>query len=633
MAHSKNPFSGPAPLLLVAALLIAAAAGGLDHYLQLRAHQQAAEAARAQVRDRAASLGGLIARDKRHLDEQADTLRVRDALAGNALAEGAPDDQGRRLLLVPAGAALDPGLSYVLQDLLRQLAEQGDTTLSSRGGARPALLLARAGPGGALILEQSLDGWLADSARQLPAGATLTLEQDGLTVLRHGVDAGESAPRSLAQSGPFRLTLAVPPTLPAWATLLLPAGGIASLTLLGAALVLIVRRRRASPPAAPAGKPTATSTTNKRPSPPPAAATGPRPPDAPARSSLPPGPELDPDLFRADHLGGPGLDAEALRHLGRAIGTEAGAAGQQALFLALAPHRGEPRLASRWDALFEALAAGVLASGRQVLDLGVAPRPVLYYATEVLESQSGLYLAGDADAPILEVRLEGVILTGDALSALGQRLREGRLDQGHGEREPRDPGPRYWRDLGDDIVLARPMKVVIDDPAPGAEALFQELGCTVSQAGGAGLATAVPEAGADLGLAWSADGTRLTVVAADGATVDPRRVLMLLARDVLSRNPGSDVLFDVECSGALSTPVRQLGGRPVVAPDAGLTALKARLRESGAPLAGDGDGHICFADRWFGFDDGFYAAARLLEILSLQSGDSTRAFAALELPF
>ncbi|MFP1681705.1 hypothetical protein ACLD0W_04295 [Alloalcanivorax sp. C16-1] len=627
MAHSKNPFSGPAPLLLVAALLIGLAAGGLDHYLQLRARQQAADAARVQVKERAASLDGLIARDRRHLDEQARTPRAREALAGGRLVEDDPDDQGRRLLLVPTAAALDPALSYVLQDLLRRLAEQGDTTLSSRGGTRPALLLARAGPGGALILEHALDRWLADSARPFPAGAVLILEQDGLTVLRHGADAGESAPRSRAQSGPFRLTVAVPPAMPPWAALLLPAGGVVALILLGAALALIVRRRRAPPPAAPAGKPGATPTTPtapsraKRPDPPPAS--------VPARPAPPPGPELDDDLFRADHLGGPGLDAEALRHLGRAIGTEAGAVGQPALFLARAPHQPD----GPDDALYEALAAGLLASGRPVLDLGVAPRPVLYYATEVLESQSGLYLGGNTDGPTLEVRLDGATLTGDALAALGQRLREGRLDQGHGERQTRDPAPRYWRDLGDDIVLARPMKVVIGSPAPGAEALFQELGCTVQRADGAELAVAVPAAGADLGLTWSADGTRLTVVAADGATVDPRRVLLLLARDVLSRNPGSDVLFDVECGGALSTPVRQLGGRPVIVPEAGITALKARLRESGAPLAGDGDGHICFADRWFGFDDGLYAAARLLEILSLQSGDSARAFAALELPF
>lgn len=627
MAHSKNPFSGPAPLLLVAALLIGAAAGGLDHYLQLRAHQQAADAAGAQARERAASLGGLIARDQRHLDQQADTPRVRDALAGDVLVEGAPDDQGRRLLLVPADAILDPGLSYVLQDLLRQLAEQGDTTLSSRGGGQPALLLARAGPGGALILEQALDRWLADSGRRLPTGATLTLEQDGLIVLRHGVDAGESVPQARAQSGPFRLAVAVPPSTPPWADLLLPAGGLVSLILLGTALALVVRRRRrTAPPAAPAGKPSATPAPAKPSGPPPVAANRAATAGAPAP---PPGPELDEALFHADRLGGPALDAEALRHLGRAIGTEAGAAGQHALFLARAPRPSD----GSGDALYEALAAGVLASGRQVLDLGVAPRPVLYYATEVLESQSGLYLADDADGATLEVRLEGATLTGDALTALGQRLREGRLDQGHGERQTRDPGPRYWRDLGDDIVLARPMKVVIEAPDPGAVALFQELGCTVHQADDAGLAAAVPAAGADLGLAWSADGTRLTVVAADGAIVDPRRVLLLLARDVLSRNPGSDVLFDVECSGALSTPVRQLGGRPVVTPDAGITALKARLRESGAPLAGDGDGHICFADRWFGFDDGFYAAARLLEILSLRSGDSARAFAAPELPF
>ena len=620
MAQNKNPFSGPAPLLLLAALVIGALAGGLDHYFQLQARQQAVSQSHTLARDLAASLGGLVSGDRQRLARLADSPRAADALAGGALvSEDLPNqDQGEggsRLILVPTANALDPDLSYVMQDLLRQLAEPGSTALSSRGGAQPALLLARAAPGGALILEHPLNAWLAGADRRLPTGASLTLEQDGLTVAKLGPgQPADDGARARAASKPLALTVTVPPAAALWQTLLLPVGGTVALMLLAAGLVLTVLHRRRAANAAKA--PPARGT----PKPPPAPAAPSKPVATPVAAPPPPsGPELPAHLFLGDRLGGPGLDRESLHQLGQTIGSEAGDGGEHDLFLAREPHAPEP--------LYEALAEGLLASGRQVLDLGVASRPLLYYATEVLETRAGLYLAGDADGhPTLEVRLDGDTLTDERLTALGQRLREGRLHRGQGQREPRQPGPRYLRDLGDDIVLARPMKVVVDSADGNAAALLEELGCTVTPAGQTPLSRAVPEAGAEVGLGLSADGTRLTVVAADGATVPAERVLMLLARDLLGRNPGSDVLFDVECSPALATPVRELGGRPVIAP-AGATALKARLRESGAPLAGDGEGHICFADRWFGFDDGLYAAARLLEILSLQSGDGARAFA------
>ncbi|MBL4714073.1 MAG: hypothetical protein JKY64_06075 [Alcanivorax sp.] len=315
------------------------------------------------------------------------------------------------------------------------------------------------------------------------------------------------------------------------------------------------------------------------------------------------------------------LDDTALEQLGRAIGSEAGAAGQHTLF---AVCTGDAEASN-------ALINGLVASGRQVVDLGRAPPAVLHYATEVLESQSGVCVTGDGAQRALEIVINGEQLHGDRLLALRDRLLERRLDQGSGQREERDINGRYLAAVADDIILARPMSVAVQDTGGAAglaPRLFGELGCKVVTLDGTdedALARTVSEQGLNLGLAFPADGG-LSLVASDGRLIAADRLLMLLAHDLLQRNPGADVLFNMADNRALADLIRQQGGRPVM-DDGGPARLRSRMKELAVPLAGEASGHIFFADRWYGFSDALYAAARLLEVLSLQASDSAEAFA------
>ena len=360
-------------------------------------------------------------------------------------------------------------------------------------------------------------------------------------------------------------------------------------------------------------------------------------PAAPAASSLPPAPEpgrsrkhrpsrsrprpaasaVRPDGIRATDDAP--LDSTALEQLGRAIGSEAGAAGQH-------PVCG---LHGRADA--KALIDGLMASGRQVVDLGEAPPAVLHYATEVLESQSGVCLTGDGDQRALDVVINGELLHGDRLLRLRDRLLARNLDEGSGEREQRDINDRYLNAVADDIILARPMSVAVQGTgatAGLAPRLLGELGCKVVAVEGTdvdALARTVGEQNLNLGLTFDAGGG-LSLVASDGRLIAADRLLMLLARDPLERNPGADVLFNMTDNQALDVLIRKQGGRPVM-DDGGPARLRARMKELAVPLAGEANGHIFFADRWYGFSDALYAAARLLEVLSLQAGNSAEAFA------
>ena len=359
---------------------------------------------------------------------------------------------------------------------------------------------------------------------------------------------------------------------------------------------------------------------------------------APAASSLPPAPEPEPEtpsepepgpappqaLFGPDGIRATDdapLDGTALEQLGRAIGSEAGAAGQHTLFVVCT---GEA------DAK-QALIDGLMASGRQVVDLGEAPPAVLHYATEVLESQSGVCLTDDGDQRALDVVINGELLHGDRLLRLRERLLARNLDEGSGEREQRDLNDRYLNAVADDIILARPMSVAVQGTgatAGLAPRLLGELGCKVVAVEGTdegALARTVGEQNLNLGLAFDAGGG-LSLVASDGRLIAADRLLMLLAHDLLQRNPGADVLFNMADNRALADLIRQQGGRPVM-DDGGPARLRSRMKELAVPLAGEASGHIFFADRWYGFSDALYAAARLLEVLSLQASDSAEAFA------
>ena len=624
MARTSSPFSGRA-LLLILAVLIGGGAYGFHEYQQGQSRAQARDDAQTLSRRFAGTLTGLLNRDREQLQRRAGETSVRARLAAGELETG-PWEADTRLWLIPEQSPEEANLSFVLQDLLRQWRERGEPTVSSRGGDQPALLLARGAPGGALILERRLGSWLDEATRALPPGAALTLKQGDLTLLRHGQPRA-GAPQAQGSAGPLAVTIPVPPATPFWSAWLIPGGAGIAVLLLVAALVPTLLSRRRPPDTAPA-KPVA------RPKPKPAVPPAPAKPAQAARPEPDPEPAPEPTpsvpaaLCHGDHLGGPTLDAESLAGLARSLGAAAGDAGQHGLFTAHGPDT-DP-------ALYAALLDGLTASGREVTDLGAVPRPVLNYATEVLESQTGLYLSGRR----LSARLAGEPLTGEALATAAAHA--GSPAASPGTVTSRDPMPRYLRALSDDIILARPMKVAVltaGGPVAGlAAALLEELGCQAVPVEGqpdladpatlAPLSEAVGTRGLDLGLAFDGQGDRLAAVDSAGVAQGADRLLMLFARDLLSRNPGSDVLFDVECSPGLGTLIRKDGGRPVMVP-ARAGALAARLRETGAPLAGGMSGHICFADRWFGFEDGLYAAARLLEILSLQAGDSAAAFAAL----
>ena len=622
MGNERKVLTRPAWLLALLGLVLVGAGAALWHQHQ---HDQAQTAAADQARRLASSLAGELGqrvnRHRAQLEQVSGRSDSRLPAADQALTP-TPWQDDTRLLRVPDGHPGEERLSFTLRELMHNLRERGEVVISSTGGEQPALLMARTTPGGAVILEHDLRPWLNGLDQRLPPRSALTLSQGDLTLIRRGQTGAGSATAS-ARGGPFNVTLAMPPTPPSWQSLLLPAGISAALILLVIYAVFARLARRQPAPAASAVR---------RPD------SAPARPAAPAASSLPPAPEPEPEtpsepepgpappqaLFGPDGIRATDdapLDGTALEQLGRAIGSEAGAAGQHTLFVVCT---GEA------DAK-QALIDGLMASGRQVVDLGEAPPAVLHYATEVLESQSGVCLTGDGDQRALDVVINGELLHGDRLLRLRDRLLARNLDEGSGEREQRDINDRYLNAVADDIILARPMSVAVQGTgatAGLAPRLLGELGCKVVAVEGTdvdALARTVGEQNLNLGLAFDAGGG-LSLVASDGRLIAADRLLMLLARDLLERNPGADVLFNMTDNQALADLIRQQGGRPVM-DDGGPARLRARMKELAVPLAGEANGHIFFADRWYGFSDALYAAARLLEVLSLQAGNSAEAFA------
>ncbi|MGJ3257946.1 MAG: phosphomannomutase/phosphoglucomutase [Alcanivorax sp.] len=363
------------------------------------------------------------------------------------------------------------------------------------------------------------------------------------------------------------------------------------------------------------------------------------------------GETLPDSIFRAYDIrgvAGDTLTAQGVYLLGRAIGAETGEAGQQSVLVARDGRLSSPELS-------RSLIKGLLESGRDVINLGLVPTPVLYYATEVLETRSGVMLTGShnpASHNGLKIVINGDTLYGDRITALQERINSKAFSEGKGREEERDIADRYLDDILGDIVLARPLKIAIDcgNGAGGelAPRLFQQLGCEVTplytEIDGnfpnhapdpgnpdnlADLIRTVQQENLDLGLAFDGDADRVAVVTNSGEIIWPDRLLMLFAKDLLGRSPGADILFDVKCSRALPAIIRKNGGRPMMY-KTGHSLIKAKMKECGAPLAGEISGHIFFADRWFGCDDGLYAGARLLEILSLQDDSAGQVFDGLK---
>ena len=346
-------------------------------------------------------------------------------------------------------------------------------------------------------------------------------------------------------------------------------------------------------------------------------------------------------IFRAYDIRGvvgEELTARTAALIGQAIGSEVLAQGLREVVIGRDGRLSGPELAA-------GLAEGLRRAGCDVIDIGLAPTPVVYFASHHLRAGSCVAVTGSHNPPEyngFKIVIAGQTLSGEAVTALHQRIVEGRLAQAAspGNYQQRDVSDDYVRRIADDVQLERPLKVVADAGNGVAGALVQPLleaigaeviplYCDVDgsfpnhhpdpsePANLQDLVQTVKRFDADLGIAFDGDGDRLGVVTPDGTIIFADRLLMLFAADVLLRNPGAIVIYDVKCTGKLADFVLRHGGSPMMW-KTGHSLIKARMAETDAELAGEMSGHFFFRERWFGFDDGLYAAARLLEILALR---------------
>ena len=343
------------------------------------------------------------------------------------------------------------------------------------------------------------------------------------------------------------------------------------------------------------------------------------------------------------------IDETFAEHLGRAFGTEAIAAGERAVAVGRDGRLSGPGLSA-------ALVRGLSSTGLDVVDIGAVTTPMLYYVAATRGKQgchSGIQVTGShnpKDYNGFKMVLAGRAIYGDDIQKLRQRIEAQDYASGTGRSATMDIFEEYKHRIISDCKLTRPMKIVVDSgngiPGASAPAILRALGCDVrelySEVDGdfpnhhpdpskpenlADLIHTVQTTDAEIGLAFDGDGDRLGVVTKDGSIIFPDRQLMLFAQDVLSRNKGATILYDVKCTQRLAPLIRAAGGKPLMW-KTGHSLVKAKLKETGAPLAGEMSGHIFFSERWYGFDDATYTAARLLEILS-RSKDASAVLNAL----
>lgn len=358
---------------------------------------------------------------------------------------------------------------------------------------------------------------------------------------------------------------------------------------------------------------------------------------------------LPAEIFKAYDIRGivgKSLTADIVHRIGHALGSQALDEGQTAIAVGRDGRLSGPELAA-------ALIDGICASGCDAIDIGCVPTPVTYFAAYELSCNSCVSVTGSHNPPDyngLKLVIGGVTLALDAIQALRQRAEQGPLRHGQGQRRTANVSEAYIARIVGDVCLARPMKIVMDcgNGVAGALApeLFRRLGCELvplyCEVDGrfpnhhpdpsrpenlADVIRSLRETDAEIGIAFDGDGDRLGVVTKDGEIIYPDRQLMLFAADVLSRVPGGTVIYDVKCSRLLAPWIRQHGGVPLMW-QTGHALVKGKLRETGAPLGGEMSGHTFFKERWYGFDDGLYSGARLLEILS-RSADASAPLKAL----
>jgi len=334
---------------------------------------------------------------------------------------------------------------------------------------------------------------------------------------------------------------------------------------------------------------------------------------------------------------GQALTEAFAEHLGRAFGSEARAAGERAVAVGRDGRLSGPSLSA-------ALIRGLASTGLDVVDLGAVTTPMLYYVAATRGRHgcsSGIQVTGShnpKDYNGFKMVLAGAAIHGPAIQRLRERMEAEDYVSGAGRVARMDIGPEYRHRIVNDCRQARPMKIVVDSgngiPGASAPGILKAMGNEVidlySAVDGdfpnhhpdpskpenlADLIKVVHATGAELGLAFDGDGDRLGVVTRAGRIIYPDRQIMLFARDILSRHRGATIIFDVKCSQRLPVAIREAGGVPLLW-KTGHSLVKAKLKETGAPFAGEMSGHLFFGERWYGFDDAMYTAARLLEILS-----------------
>jgi phosphomannomutase/phosphoglucomutase len=354
-------------------------------------------------------------------------------------------------------------------------------------------------------------------------------------------------------------------------------------------------------------------------------------------------PSLPKEIFKAYDIRGivgKTLTAEIVEAIGHAIGSEAVARDQHTIAIGRDGRLSGPEF-------IQALARGIQKSGINVIDVGRVATPMVYFAAFHLNTNCGVMITGSHNPPDyngLKMVLAGETLSGETIQSLRTRAETGDLTHGAGSYEQRDISADYLASIVSHIKLARSMRITVDcgNGVAGdyAANLYRQLGCTVQEMycdvdgnfpnhhpdpsdphNLQDLISALRGNDNELGLAFDGDGDRLGVVTKNGNIIYPDRQLMLFAADVLSRNPGAEIIFDVKSTRNLFSWIREHGGKPTLW-KTGHSLVKAKMKETGALLAGEMSGHVFFKERWYGFDDGLYAGARLLEILSRSADPS-----------
>ena len=341
------------------------------------------------------------------------------------------------------------------------------------------------------------------------------------------------------------------------------------------------------------------------------------------------------------------LTIETVVLIGKAIGSESIERGERGIVVGRDGRTSGPDL-------MNALVEGIKSTGCHVVKIGMIPTPVLYYATYSKGASSGVMITGSHNPPNyngFKMMIAGETLSGERILNLYERINNHNFHQGQGTSTTIDIQEDYLNRVRSDVSIKRPLKIVVDcgNGVAGhlAPKLFEALGCEVIKLfchiDGSfpnhhpdpsklenlnNLIAEIKAEKADLGLAFDGDGDRLGVIDEKGNVIWADRQMILFSRDVIHRNPGAKIVFDVKCSSLLSKDISNQGGKPILS-RTGHSFIKAKIKEESALLGGEMSGHIFFKERWYGFDDALYAGARLLEILSSRNESCSEIFSEL----